>query len=150
MHEIVTDQFEMHLRGEASEAFHAHLAACRECRTEVEEMVSIIGLMQELKPEPEASIEPPLGFYNRLTHTIVAEQKSQAWGFFSPGVPFFRRVAFASLLLLAGLGSYLVTRETGDNGPDPAAIMAQHDHSASQPESLDRERLLVTLATYHE
>jgi len=67
-----------------------------------------------------------------------------------PRCRFFRRVAFASLLLLAGLGSFLVTRESSFSGADAASIMAQHDPVADHSESSDRDRMLVTLATYHE
>jgi hypothetical protein len=59
-------------------------------------------------------------------------------------------VAFASLLLLAGLGSFLVTRESSAGGADAATIMAQHDVNGVHSESSDRDRILVTLATYRE
>jgi hypothetical protein len=99
--------------------------------------------------------EPRLGFYNRVAGEIIDHQRKEAWGLFSPGAVFFRRVAFASLLLLAGLGSYLVSREagyTGDiaAGQDAAAIMAQHDTGLNHTEISDRDRMLVTLATYRE
>jgi hypothetical protein len=52
------------------------------------------------------------------------------------------------LLLLAGLGSFLVTRESSFSGADAATIMAQHDPVAAHSDA-DRDRLLVTLADYH-
>ncbi len=70
-------------------------------------------------------------------------------GLFAPGAVFFRRIAFASLLLLAGLGSFLVSRESSFSGADAAALMAQHDPVADHSDA-DRDRLLVTLADYHE
>jgi len=94
--------------------------------------------------------QPSLGFYNRVRYRILEKQQKEAWGLFSPGAAFFRRVAFASLLLLAGLGSFLVTRESSFSGTDAASIMAQHDPVAAHSESSDRDRMLVTLATWRE
>ena len=106
-------------------------------------------------PENAAGIQdtiplPSLGFYNRVRYRIVEKQQKEAWGLFSPGAAFFRRIAFASLLLLAGLGSFLVSRESSFSGTDAASIMAQHDPVAAHSESSDRDRMLVTLATWRE
>jgi hypothetical protein len=157
MHEIVVDQLERHLSGSASRAFYDHLEICRACRTEIAQMEDVSTLLRELRIDSEsgaepslAGIQPSLGFYNRVTNRIVDHQRKEAWGLFSPGLVFFRRVAFASLLLLAGLGSFLVTRETSFGGTDAASIMAQHDPNAPHSESSDRDRMLVTLATYRE
>jgi hypothetical protein len=81
---------------------------------------------------------------------MIDDQRKEAWGLFSPGAAFFRRVAFASLLLLAGLGSFLVTRESSAGGADAATIMAQHDLNSAHSESSDRDRILVTLASYRQ
>jgi hypothetical protein len=159
MHKIVIDELERHLSGNASRAFYDHLDLCEPCRTEIARMDELSALLRELRPavagEPgidgrDAAPQPSPYFYNRLTWNIVENQQRQAWGLFSPGTAFFRRVAFASLLLLAGLGSFLVSREASFSGTDAAAIMAQHDPVASHSESSDRDRMLVTLATWHE
>ena len=147
MHDIVVDEFERHLSGEASPAFYAHLDDCPDCRAQVARMDEISLVVRELR-QVDAAPEPPLGFYNRVANRIVEDQRKEAWGLFSPGAAFFRRIAFASLLLLAGLGSFLVTRESAAGGQDAAAIIAQHDVSADHAASADRDRLLVTLATY--
>lgn len=155
-HDILLDQFERYLAGDASQEFHDHLKVCADCRREVTEMESVTFLVKETfeaglsADESETALQPSLGFYNRLASRIVEQERSQAWGLFSPGVVFFRRVAFASLLLLAGLGSFLVTREASEGGADAAAIMAQHDISSVHAESADRDRLLVTLANYRD
>jgi hypothetical protein len=150
----VVDELETHLSGGASRAFYAHLDACADCRAEVAGMDELTLLLRELRWSPEAGPEnhpqPPLGFYNRVRYRIVEKQQKEAWGLFSPGAAFFRRVAFASLLLLAGLGSFLVSRESSFSGTDAASIMAQHDPVADHSESSDRDRMLVTLATYRE
>jgi len=154
MHDIVVDELERHLSGNAPRAFYDHLDACDVCRHEVSRMDDLSALLRELRSDPENAFEgapqPSLGFYNRVTWHIVGQQRKEAWGLFSPGAVFFRRVAFASLLLLAGLGSFLVSREASFSGTDAAAIMAQHDPAVTHSGSSDRDRMLVTLATYHE
>ncbi|MGD1070916.1 MAG: hypothetical protein ABSB15_12305 [Bryobacteraceae bacterium] len=152
MHDILVDELERHLSGGASQAFYDHLNGCAECRDRVAEMDGISRLVGELKSGDlqMAVPEPSLGFYNRVAGRIVENQRKEAWGLFSPGAAFFRRVAFASLLLLAGLGSFLVTRESSAGGADAAAIMAQRDVNSVHSESSDRDRILVTLATYRQ
>jgi hypothetical protein len=163
MHDIVVDELETHLSGRgvyrnASRAFYAHLDACADCRAEVAGMDDLSLLLRELRFNPGDEMDgaaatlpqPSLGFYNRVRYRIVEKQQKEAWGLFSPGAAFFRRIAFASLLLLAGLGSFLVTRESSFSGTDAASIMAQHDPVGVHSESSDRDRMLVTLATYRE
>ena len=159
MHDIVIEELETHLSGggvyqTASREFYAHLAACDACRVEVSEMDELSVLLRELKSAPAGAAglvpEPSLGFYARVRSEIVEKQQKEVWGLFSPGAAFFRRVAFASLLLLAGLGSFLVTRESSFSGTDAASIMAQHDPVADHSASSDRDRMLVTLATYRK
>jgi len=121
----------------------------------VAELDGLSLLLRELRSDAAGTsddlpvAEPSLGFYNRVRYRIVADQQKEAWGLFSPGAAFFRRVAFASLLLLAGLGSFLVSRESSFRGTDAATFMAQHDPVADHSDA-DRERMLVTLANYHE
>lgn len=154
MHDIVFDELERHLSGSASRGFYDHLDLCESCRTEVARMDELSGLLRELRAEDVEGADPAPRpspyFYNRVTWTVVENQRQEAWGLFWPGTAFFRRVAFASLLLLAALGSFLVSREASFSGTDAASIMAQHDPAVSHPESADRDRMLVTLATYHE
>jgi hypothetical protein len=153
MHEIVVDELERHLSGNASRAFYDHLDLCEPCRTEIARMDELSALLRDLRPMATGDDSPPQPspyFYNRVSWKIVEDQPRGAWALFSPGTAFFRRIAFASLLLLAGLGSFLVSREASFSGADAAAIMAQHDPAISHSESADRDRMLVTLATYHE
>lgn len=142
MHDIVMNELEKHFTGDAPQAFYDHLAVCARCRDAVAEMDSVSLFFEDLKPAPTSPVpEPRLGFYNRVAATIVETQRREAWGLSSPGAAFFRRIAFAALLLVAGLSTFLVTRETADGGPDAAAIMAQHDVSS--------EQILATLASYN-
>lgn len=157
MHDIVVEELETHLSGGegfsgASRAFYAHLEQCEPCRVEVARMEDLSALFQELRLDSARETAPPpsLGFYARVRSQIVEKQEKEAWGIFAPGAAFFRRVAFASLLLLAGLGSFLVTRESSFSGTDAAAIMAQHDPVVAHTDKSDRDRMLVTLATYSQ
>jgi hypothetical protein len=159
MHDAAIDELERHLSGNASSAFYAHLAVCEECRVEVTEMESLSATFTEFRADVQNAAfqtgapEPRLGFYNRVAGEIIEHQRTDFRGLFAPGAAFFRRIAFASLLLLAGLGSYLVSHESSFApvaGTDPATIMASHDPSVDHPAGSDRDRLLVTLATYSE
>ena len=148
MHDVVVNELEEHLAGKASPAFHAHLAACQECRADVESIAGVSGLLAELRSD--APPEPSPFFYTRVAANIVDHQNTNHWGLLAPGAAFFRRIAFASLLVLAGLGSYLAMREGDVSGTDAAAIMAQHDVTADHAASTDRDLMLVTLASYRE
>jgi anti-sigma factor RsiW len=150
LHDIVAEELERHFSQSASRAFYEHLDVCEGCRQEVSAMEDINALVQELRSEPGEAPEPLGGFYNRVADRVVETQRSQVWGLLSPGVVFFRRVAFASLLLLAGLGSFLVIHETGANSADAVSIMAQHDPALTHDGGSDRDHMLVTLASYHE
>ncbi|HWE51216.1 MAG TPA: hypothetical protein VG273_15595, partial [Bryobacteraceae bacterium] len=112
MHDAAIEELERHLSGNASSAFYAHLAVCEECRVEVGEMENLSAMFREFRADmrsaEQAAPEPRLGFYNRVAGVIVEHQRTDFLGLFAPGAAFFRRVAFGSLILLAGLGSYLV------------------------------------------
>jgi anti-sigma factor RsiW len=156
MHDVVVNELEEHLAGTASMEFHAHLAACPACRTEVESIAQVSQLLAELRSDPEMAASPSPYFYTRVAASIVEHQNTDHWGLLAPGAAFFRRVAFASLVVLACLGSYLVMRE-GDvsgmpvtRGTDAAAVIAQHDVTDDHEASSDRNLMLVTLANYGE
>lgn len=153
MHDAVINELEEHLAGTASPEFHAHLAACPDCRAEVESIARVSQLLEELRSDSEPAAVPSPFFYTRVASSIVEHQNTDHWGLLAPGAAFFRRVAFASLVVLACLGSYLVMRE-GDmstvRGTDAAAVMAQHDVTADHAASSDRNLMLVTLASYGE
>jgi hypothetical protein len=138
MHSVIRNELESHLTGEASPTFYAHLNTCPECLEEVSAMADASAVLRALKPdgaEPEALP----GFYNRVVSEIVDRRGAETWSLFSPGAAFFRRVAFASLLTLAVLGTVLVTRESTEGGADAAAIMAEHKNA---------DGILLTLASY--
>jgi len=155
MHDVVVNELEEYLTGNASAAFHGHLASCQGCRAEVESIARVSELFTELRPESAtaasgAGIEPSPFFYTRVAANIIDHQKTDHWGLLAPGAAFFRRVAFASLLVLASLGSYLVMREGDISGVDAATMMAQHDVTADHAAGSDRDLMLATLASYGE
>ena len=151
MHDIVVDEFERHLSGSASRAFYNHLDGCAECRAEVVGMEDVSLLLREFRAEPNSAPAPSFFFYNRVAGRIIEHERSEAWGLFSPGVVFFRRVAFVSVLLLAGLAGYLITSQSSSaGGTDAATIMGQHDPSVDHENGSDRDHMLATLATYTE
>ena len=103
MHDVFVNELEEHLAGNASPAFHGHLADCRTCREEVGSIASVSGLLAELRSEPESAASASPFFYSRVESGIVEHQNTNHWVRFAPGAAFFRHVAFASLLVLAGL-----------------------------------------------
>ena len=100
MHKIVMEEMERHLAGRASAAFYDHLAQCDLCRRETEAMRDTAELLRSFRCNEDEALPPPAGFYSRVATSIIQEQRSAVWGMFAPGAVFFRRVAFASLLLL--------------------------------------------------
>lgn len=156
LHDIVVDELERHLSGTASRAFHDHLDGCPGCRSEVAAIAELSRLIQEFRLEPETAAQPLLGFYNRVANRIINNQRREAWGLFSPGATFFRRIAFASLLLLAGLGGFIASRESAympGAPPAPGArdvAIIQHNLADDHAPSADRDRMFVTLATYRQ
>jgi anti-sigma factor RsiW len=165
MHDEIRSELEGYLSGEdASRAFTRHLESCPPCAREVEEMEQIslslrsfrlfgaeAGADAETDAEPFA---PPAGFYARVARKIEAEQRSPVWGLFAPDLEFFRKIVFASLMLLAVLGSYLVSREsdytTSMSGQSAAeqATLTEHDSTVPHESPADRQHIMVTLAAY--
>jgi anti-sigma factor RsiW len=149
MHKVIEDGLEDYLGGQVRRDFQAHLQQCGECRTEVQEFQELSGLFKELRVEEP--VHPSPGFYFRLSQNIEAQRQPSIWSIFSLDAAFGRRVAFASLMTLAIVGSFLVSRETGFetlSGNGPEAVMASHDVSVPHESSTDRDRMLVTLASY--
>lgn len=149
MHRVIEDGLEDYLGGQVRRDFQAHLDQCVECRTEVQEFEELSGLFKELRVEEP--VQPAPGFYFRVSQSIEAQRQPSIWSIFSLDAAFGRRVAFGSLMTLAVVGSFLVSRETGfdmQNLNSPEAVMASHDVSVPHESSTDRDRMLVTLASY--
>jgi len=155
MHDEILNELEGYLSGEpVSRSFTQHLEACAPCSGEVEEMEMIsqslhLFRIDEADAEAEA-ITPPLGFYAKVARSIEGEQKSPLWGIFAPDLQFFRKVAFAALMLLAVLGSYLVSRESdyANSAATEQATLTEHDSTVPHESPADRQHIAVTLAAF--
>jgi len=143
MHQVILVRLEEYLSGSPSpREFTAHLESCEECSAEVREMLELSGALRAIhESEP---LDVPPGFYARVTQRVEATRPRSFWSLFWLEPAFGRRVAFASLMTLAILGSYLISRETEySTGPsNPAAIMAQQSAGESP------DTMLATLASY--
>jgi hypothetical protein len=155
MHDEILNELEEHLSGEpVSRSFTQHLEVCPPCASEVDQMEQIsVSLRSFRLSDAEAdapAVKPSLGFYAKVARTIEAEQKSPLWGIFAPDLQFFRKVAFASLMLLAVLGSYLVSRESdyANSMATEQATLTEHNVSVPHESPADRQHILVTLAAY--
>jgi anti-sigma factor RsiW len=145
MHQVIVEGLEEYMGGRlaagARRDFEAHLEICSDCRREVSSMMEMSDLFGSLRSSEE--IAAPPGFYARVVAEVSTARGQSFWNLFSLDAAFGRRVIFASLVTLAVLGSFLVSRETGyARGPvSPEAVMAQHD-------STSRDTMLVTLTSY--
>ena len=151
MHAVVMDSLEEYLAGAlkpaAQREIEAHLNACDACREEIRSMQDVSQLFVSLRPEEIA--DPAVGFYARVVEQI-SERKAapSVANVFGLDFAFGRQLIFASLLTLAVLGGYLVSRESGyAAGPSPEAVMAQQEapafDSAPAPDNM-----LVTMTAY--
>jgi hypothetical protein len=151
MHDEILNELEGYLSGEpVSRSFTRHMEDCPPCAGEVDEMEQISLSLRSLRVEDAAAFSPSLGFYAKVVRTIEAEEKSPLWGLFAPDLQFFRKVAFASLMLLAVLGSYLVSRESDyatSMGAEQATL-TEHNSTVPHDSPADRQHILVTLAAY--
>lgn len=151
MHRIVQDGLEDYLAGRVLREFEVHVQNCEECRGELEEIGFVSSLFRESFEVPAVEVVPAPGFYARVSGVIEARKSVSPWAFFSIDALFGRRVAFASLLALALVGGFLVSRESGAAldlpQPGPEAIIAQQD-PASVDATVNRDRMMVTLASY--
>jgi hypothetical protein len=154
MHDEILNELERYLSGErVSRSFTQHLKVCPPCARETNEMEQVSEVLHSIRLEETEAVRPPIGFYSRVVRTIEAEEKSPVWGLFAPDLQFFRKVAFASLMLLAVLGSYLVSRESdyASSMATQQATLTEHNVlSSSHDGASDRDHMLVTLASYEQ
>jgi anti-sigma factor RsiW len=151
MHAVIQDGLEDYLGGHTRRDFQAHLDQCAECRGEVREFRALSGLFREMRETGPTAPEP--GFYYRLTENLETQKRPSFWSLFSLDGVFGRRIAFGSLMAMTVLGGILISQETSDIGVPavPAAtVMASHDFAASHESGADRDRMMVTLASYRQ
>ncbi len=153
MHAVVMQSLEEYMTGTLKPAarheIEAHLKTCQKCRNEIGSMQEISQWFGSLRAEEEAS--PSAGFYSGILERISEQQLAPSVArLLGLDFAFGRRLVFASLLTLAVLGSYLISRETAyPGGPSPEAVMAQQElpafDSAPAPDNM-----LVTLTAYEQ
>lgn len=151
MHAVVMDSLEEYLAGTLEPAgqreIEAHLSTCESCREEIHGMQEVAQLLTSLRPE-EALVPVP-GFYARVLEQVGARKAVPSFAsLFALDFAFGRRLIFASLLTLAVLGSYLLSRETAYvSGPSPETVMAQQESPAFDSVPAP-DNMLVTLTAY--
>ena len=101
------------------------------------------------------SPDPPVpapGFYARVNVLIEQQRPAPFWS--AALEPFFgKRLALASLLMLAMLGTVLVSRETEYAvGPSPEMVLAAEQDAPPVETSplLGRDQMLYTLVSHHQ
>jgi len=151
MHAVVMDSLEGYLSGLLEPAvkreIEAHLGTCATCREEVRGMQEASRLFASLRSED--TFDPVPGLYGRIMQQVGEQNLTPSFaGLFSLSLDFGRRLTFASLVTLAVLSGYLISREAGYAAPpSPEAVMAQQDSPAfdSAP---GHDNMLVTLTAY--
>jgi anti-sigma factor RsiW len=151
MHAAVMEGLEEYLSGSLNavdrQRIEAHLDQCEMCREEIASMEDVSLLLADLRSAE--AIEPAPGFYARVIERLEKRTPAPTLGnLFAFDLAMGRRLAFACLLTLAVLGSYLVARETGySSSPSPESIMAQQD-SPSFGTVPGHDAMLLTLTAY--
>lgn len=152
MHAVIVDCLEEYLAGALNpadeRAVEAHLVSCRKCRDEIAELREVTQLLGCLRPDEEAE-RPSPGFYSGIMRQVDERRSVPVFAcWFALDLALGRRLVFASLLTLAVLGTYLVSRETGySGGPSAEAVMAQ-ESSAAFESAPAPDQMLVTLTAY--
>jgi anti-sigma factor RsiW len=151
MHAAVLDRLEEYLSGTLNPAdireIEAHLNTCDLCLEEVQSMREISECFTSFRPEQ--ALDPSTGFYASILGQVGRQIARPTFlSLFSWQFAFGRRMAFASLAMLAILGSYLWMRETAwQPAPFAEAVMAQQDSPAFDSGPA-QDNMLVTLTSY--
>ena len=154
MHAVVMENLEEYLSGTLEPVeqreIEAHLNACGDCREEMNGMVEVSQLFVSLRQEEDCKPSP--GFYAGVVQCLEeqAAVRPSFAGLFNLNFVFGRRLVFASLVMLAVLGSYLVTREAQySTGPSPASVMAEENSPQFESGSA-HDNMLVTMTAYEQ
>jgi anti-sigma factor RsiW len=151
MHGVVIERLEEYLSDCLEPAnrqnIEAHLSNCEMCRKEIRATREVSQWFGALRSEEV--LEPAPGFGARVMEQVGERKAVPSFAsLFALDLAFGRRLVFASLLTLAILGSYLVSRETRyPSGPSPEAVMAQEESPAFDSAPA-RDNMLVTLTAY--
>jgi anti-sigma factor RsiW len=153
MHAVVMDSLEEYLSGTLEPAvertIEAHLSVCQACREEVRSMQDVSQLFVSFRAEEE--VAPSARFFAGVMQQVEAQRPAPSFAsLLALDFSFGKRLVFASLMMLAVLGTYLVTREVEyPAGPTPERMMADQQPSPSLP-SAPEDNMLVTLTAYEQ
>jgi anti-sigma factor RsiW len=154
MHAVVMDSLEEYLSGTlepvVQRSIEAHLGACNACREEVRGMQEVSQLFVSFRAEEEAA-PPSAGFFAGVMQRVEAQRPVPTFAsLFALDFAFGRRLVFASLVMLAVLGTYLVSRETDySTGPSTEAVVAEQAAPAYDAAPA-ADNMLVTLTAYEQ
>jgi anti-sigma factor RsiW len=151
MHAVMMEDLEEYLAGTLEpvrlRVIEAHLSTCGACREELRGMQELAGLFGTLRQESEMwNIAP--GFTAKVMEQVGRSRPVPAFAsFFSLNLAFGRRLVFASLLMLAVAGGFLVTRESQyPRASSPEAILAQQNTPGFEANA--ENNMLATLTAY--
>ena len=153
MHAVVMDSLEEYLSGTLEPAvartIEAHLGACNACREAVRSMQDVSQVFGSLRSDE--AVPPSAGFYAGVAQRVEALRPAPSFaGLLALDFVFGRRLVFASLMMLAVMGTYLVSREAEyPTGPSPEAVMAQQESPAFDSAPA-QDNMLVTLTAYEQ
>jgi predicted anti-sigma-YlaC factor YlaD len=152
MHAVMMENLEEYLAGTLEPAqlrdIEAHLSTCGMCREELCGMQELAGLFGTLRRDETETWNIAPGFAAKVMQRV--ERNKPAVGFaslFGLNLAFGRRLVFASLLMLAVAGGFLVTRESQyPRGSSPEAILAQQNAPGFEADA--ENNMLVRLTAY--
>ncbi len=150
MHAVVMESLEEYLSGllgpAARRRIETHLNSCESCRAGMEGMTDVSRLFGALRDEAS---EPAPGFCDRVMARIETTGAAPSFaGLFAFDLVFARRLAFSCMLMLAAMGSFLVSREVAYRGSfTPDAVLSQ-DSAAASDSALAQDNMLLTLTAY--
>jgi predicted anti-sigma-YlaC factor YlaD len=153
MHAVTMENLEDYLAGtlEAGQLrdIEAHLGICGACREEIRGMQEVSGLFGALRRDESESWAVGPGFTAKVLEQVSRRKPVPAFAsFFAWNAAFGQRLVFASLLTLAVLGGYLVTRESKYTaGPSAEAILAQQNEPGFETQRAE-DNMLVRLTAY--
>ena len=152
MHAVMMDNLEEYLAGTLEPAqfrdIEAHLTTCAQCREELRGMQELTGLFGTLRQQPAEAWDIAPGFVAKVMAQVERSKPASGFaGLFALNLAFGRRLVFASLLMLAMAGGFLVTRESQyPVGNSPEAILAQQNSPGFGANA--ENNMLVTLTAY--
>lgn len=152
MHAVMMDNLEEYLAGTLEPAqlreLEAHLTTCGMCREELRGMQELATLFGTLRHEPAQAWDIAPGFAVKVMAQVERSKPASGFaGLFALNLAFGRRLVFASLLMLAVAGGFLVTRESQyPRGNSPEAILAQQNSPGFEANA--ENNMLVTLTAY--